>query len=219
MGDAEQAKGHDERNVLPREFLEWQSRARLSLYRTVTSEGIGAVRTMPSHLAVIGTSGPDGSINLATKGLGLVPRKERLDLFTSEFRSTIERCRGREWSSTLDERVRTLLSFYQEVDNFDDSRLGGLEIFEGTTYENLRSDSRASLLFSGEAPGFLSYQIDGTVEFVEKGDPYYEFLLSARGLFANDRFHVPQTYYPHGFIINVRSVKDKRPTTRSGPHV
>ncbi len=208
-----------ERSALPLEFLEWQRDTRLSLFRTVTSKGLGNVRTMPSHLAVIGTTDPDGSVNLATKGIGLVPKPDRIEAFTSTFRAAAEK-RGHETrGATLEERIRTLLSFYSEVDNFDDSRLGGLEIFEGMTYDNLRNDPRASLLFSGEAPSFLSYQVDGEVEFVEEGDPYYEFLLSARELFARDCFHVPQSNYPHGFVLRVRRVRDKRPFPRMRGHV
>ncbi len=204
---------------LPWEFLEWQKESRLALFETISKGGMGAVKTMPSHLAVVASLAADGSINMATKGIGVIPKPDVLEGFTAAFRSTANACKGIEWRMSLERRVRTLLSLYLDLSNMDTTRLGGLEIFEGRTYENLKNDPRASLLFTGEAPKFVSFQIDGQVEFVNRGDPYYEFLLAARELFARDGFHVNQSSYPHGFVFRVSRVTDKRPFTRMGPHV
>lgn len=217
MGDG--TPGGSERVVLPRAFLNWQRDSRLAFIETVTSGGAGEVRAMPSHLPVLASRGPDGAINLATKGIGILPKADLLEGFTSLFRTTVKACEGVDWGITIERRARALMTLFLDVSNVDDSRLGGLEIFEGTTYDNLRADPRASLLFTGQAPDFISYQIDGHVEFVEKGDPHYEYLLSARELFAKDGFHVLQTSYPHGFVFHVRNVVDKRPFTRHGGHV
>lgn len=169
---------------------------------------------MPAHLAVLGSHGPTGEINLAMKGIGMLPVPHRLQAFTSLFRRTIDRCLEADWESTAGERMETLLSFYLNIGNFDESRLGGLEIFEGSTYSNLREDPRASLLFTGEPPTFNSYQVDGVVEFVKAPNPYYDFLLAAREMFARDFFHVSQSVYPYGFVVHVTGVKDKRPFSR-----
>lgn len=201
--------------VLPVGFLEWQRESRIALFRTITSDGPGHVKTMPSHLPVLATRSEDGSINLATKGIGLVPKPDLLREFTSLFRDAEENSRRSAFDSTMGPRFGALLEFYGNPRNFDDSRLGGLEIFEGSTYTNLLRDRRASLLFSGEAPTFPSYQIDGLVEMVSIGDPHYEFLLAARELFASAQFHVVQRNYPHGYIFNVREVRDKSPFSRT----
>jgi hypothetical protein len=110
--------------------------------------------------------------------------------------------------------METLLSFYRDTGNVDNTQLGGLEIFDGATYANLKEDSRASLLFAGEAPAFRSYQVDGIIEFVSAPDPYYDFLLAAREMFGRDSFHVPQKAYRRGFVLHVTQVRDKRPFTR-----
>lgn len=206
--------GQRESRVLPDEFLEWQSTSRADLFRTFVSGGSGRVKAMPAHLAVLGSHGHDGSINLAMKGIGLVPVPEKLQAFTSLFRRTIDRSLESEWEATLRERMETLLSFYRDTNHIDDTRLGGLEIFDGSTYSNLREDPRASLLFSGEAPVFKSYQVDGIVEFVRRPNQYYNFLLAAREMFGRDSFHVPQKAYRRGFVMHVTQVKDKRPFTR-----
>jgi hypothetical protein len=203
-----------ERATLPLDFLEWQSRSRIELFRTMSTRGASAVKAMPAHLAVLGSHGPDGAINLAAKGIGMVPIPEKLRHFTTLFRRTVDSCSKSDGSETVRERMETLLSFYMDVQNFDDSRLGGLEIFEGETYSNLSKDPRVSLLFAGEPPSFNSYQVDGVVEFVRPPDPYFGFLRATREMFAMDPFHVPQRNYRHGFIVHVSQVRDKRPFTR-----
>ena len=92
--------------------------------------------------------------------------------------------------------------------------MGGLEIFEGQTYKNLLTDPRAALLYSGEAPKFPSYQINGVIKFVNKGDIYFRFLLAARELFARDTFHVHQIHYPFGYLFFPIEIKNKTPFPR-----
>jgi hypothetical protein len=204
----------ERRAELPQEFLRWQCESRLALVEAMRQGRVGEVRQMPSHLPAMATYGPEGGINLASKGLGLIPVEERLERYTRLFRLTVEGCRGRDWPSTLPQRADALMQLYSDPSNLDPQLLGGLEIFEGATYENLHRDPRAYLLYNGPAPDFISYQVDGEVEFVDEGDLRYDFLLAARELFANDPFHVHQVRYPYGLVLHVRAVRDKRPFTR-----
>ncbi len=206
-------------SVLPRAFIQWQIESRAELCRTLALRGPQGVRTMPSHLAVLASRSGEGEINLATKGIGLMPKPNRLEEFTILFRRAADASVGAASGSGIKGRVDALMTLYSDPSNMDDTRLGGLEIFEGSTFRNLSLDPRASLLFTGDAPAFISYQVDGTVEFVSKGNPHFEFMLAARELFARDSFHVHQSDYPHGFVLNVTNVRDKRPFSRTGPHV
>ncbi len=217
--EASESRRTGDRAELPAEFLHWQRDSRLALFETLSAKGVGAVKAMPAHLAVMASVGSDGSVNLASKGIGLVPKPELVKGFTELFAQTVRECQGVQWNLTLSRRMRSLLSFYLDLANMDTTKLGGLEIFEGKTYENLGEDPRASLLFTGSSPDFMSYQIDGHVEFVEPQDPYYEFIRSSRELFGKDGFHVHQTAYPHGFVYHVKRVVDKRPFSRTGAHV
>ena len=195
--------------TLPIEFIKWQIESRAEMCRTIALQGAGGVRKMPAHLPVLATHCLDGSINLATKGIGLLPSDKVIDEFTSIFKNVASNA-----GCGIRDRVDALMNLYSEPGNFDVTKLGGLEIFEGSTFSNLRRDPRASLLFTGEAPSFVSYQIDGRAEFVSKDDRHFEYLLAARELFARDSFHVLQTNYPLGFVLNVTNVRDKRPFTR-----
>ncbi len=176
--------------------------------------GSGQVKNMPSHLPVVATYSEDLSINLTSKGIGLLPCADRMEHFTSSFRGAIDKHCSMDSAITIQERLQVLLDLYSDPSNFNPSVLGGLEIFEGVTYQNLRRDPRVVLLFNGDAPDFVSYQVNGLARFVEKGDASYEYLLASRELFAHDKFHVPQSRYPHGFVVQVSSVKEKRPFSR-----
>jgi hypothetical protein len=193
---------------LPPDFLRWLSESRSSLFEVMASVGAEAVRTQPSHLAVMATIDRDGGkINMATRGMGPVPRPEMVERYTGEFQSA---CR----EGDLNARINAARRFYSDHGLFDPSLLGGLEIFEGRTYNNLLKDPWAALLFTGDAPGYVSYQFDGPVSLVRPGDPYYEFLLQARGLFARDAFHLVQKGYPVGYLFRPVEVTVKTPYSR-----
>jgi hypothetical protein len=197
---------------LPIAFMEWQVRSRLELLQGLNIDSSApTMRSMAAHIPVVATKNRDQSMNLEPKGIILLPKEHLLDHFTLAFRETVYKCKGNDPNSTFRQRLSCLLDLYSDTSNFDTTLMGGLELFEGTTYSNLKSDHRASLLFSGGSPNFNSYQIDGTVDFVEPGDAHYEYLLSARELFSMDRFNIYQTTYPLGYLLNVSQVIDKTP--------
>jgi hypothetical protein len=201
---------------LPPDFLRWQSEARLRLFDILGEKGAEAVRGQPAHLPVMATMGePPFATNLASRGVGVVPRREHLEEFTQAFEEARRIAEGKPWKESLGKRVEAARMFYQKGDLFDSFILGGLEIFEGRTAANLTHRPLASLLYTGEAPKYLSYQFNSVVRRVEDADPYYKFLLAARQLFAFDRFHIKQDRYPYGYLCHVVEVLDKTPFPRS----
>ncbi|MGI5861038.1 MAG: hypothetical protein ACOX6T_03165 [Myxococcales bacterium] len=203
------------RKQLPEAFLKWQSEARLRMFDLLEAQGAHAAHSHPAHLPVLATLG-DGlfPINLACKGIGLLPRKERLAELTESFEGLRADVEARPWHETLPQRLAAARSFYGDPANFDPWSLGGLEIFEGQTARNLAQHPLAALLYFGEAPTYPSYQLAGVVRRVEHGDPAYRFLVAARELFAQDAFHLRQQRYPFGFVFNVVDWQDKTPYSR-----
>jgi hypothetical protein len=202
-------------NTFPDEFIKWQSTARMKMFEILKQNDSSSVISQPAHLPVLATSGEGPfSINLATRGLGILPKKEMLIYFTKLFNETLDFCKGKDWDDTLSRRVDTAISFYKDYKNFDLHILGGLEIFEGQTSKNLLKYPLASLLYTGGPPQFLSFQFNGIVKFINDDSPYYTFLLAARELFAFDRFHVHQIHYPYGYIFYLIDYRDKRPYPR-----
>jgi hypothetical protein len=200
---------------LPNEFLKWQSEARLNMFKRIQREGVSSIKSMPAHLPVLGTIGKEHQfINLASKGLGLLPKKEKLEEFFNLFRQVKESSESKDWKETIKERMESALKFYKNVANFNPYFLGGLEIFEGQTADNLREKPLAALLYTGTAPKFLSYQFNGIIDIVQGDNLYYQFLLSARELFAFDAFHVKQVRYPFGYLFYTINIREKTPFSR-----
>ncbi|MFX1497494.1 MAG: hypothetical protein ACFFBH_08205 [Promethearchaeota archaeon] len=200
---------------VPNTFLQWQSNARLGMFKQLQKGGMHSVKTLPAHLPVLATMNiNEPFINLATKGLGLLPRYNKINEYLNLFIKTRQLCESQRWENTITQRMQTALKFYKDVNNFDPYLLGGLEIFEGQTAKNLLKNPFASLLYTGTAPKFLSFQFDGIVDIIQNKNLYYQFLLSARELFAFDPFHVKQIRYPFGYLFYVINIREKTPFSR-----
>ncbi len=198
--------------LLPVDFLQWQSEARIEVFSRLKTHGASAVKTQPAHLPVLATAGTGAfPANMTTKGVGLVPRSDLLEHFTTLFIETRDKASAQSSPETLSSRVEAAQSFYSAITNFDASLLGGLEIFDGRTAQNARKNPRASLLYTGKAPRYPSYQFNVIISIIDADNPYYRFLRAARELFAFDSFHIPQIRYPFGYLFHVVEVLDKTP--------
>ncbi len=62
---------------------------------------------------------------------------------------------------------------------------------------------------------YISFQINGEIEILEKDNPYYRFLLASRRLFEFEKFHLFQPDYPFGYLIKVVEIRDKSPWSRN----
>ncbi len=201
--------------LLPDLFITWQSDARLKMFDIMKEKGAAAMKTQPAHIAVMAThSNCAFPVNLSSKGLGLLPKPEKLETFTTMFEKAKKDTENRAPQETLPVRAKVMQGFYSNIDNFDRRALGGLEIFEGQTSRNLQKNPRAALLYTGEAPKYPSYQFNGIVVRIDPGTPYYRFLLAARELFALDAFHIHQIHYPFGYLFYLVEAKDKTPFPR-----
>ena len=197
---------------LPAKFLEWQAESRRELFDQLLAGE--EIRFMASHLPVVATLSAGDRINLANKGVGLVPNDELVDFYLALYRDALAGCEGRPWAETLAERVEAALHLVQHPEHIDPTRLGSLEIFEGQSFRNILSDPRVSLLYTGGGPGYLSLQIDVVAQVQKPADPLYEFLVASRKLFEYEHFHIVQPRYPFAYAFSVRGVRNKTPKRR-----
>jgi hypothetical protein len=197
---------------LPENFIAWQIRSREELYEKLLRRE--PVRFLASHLPVLATLRPRGTINLAIKGVGLVPRREYIAHYVDLFARVLRETRGRAWDHTLAERIAAARELFRHAHHIDLGRLGALEIFEGETYSNIRRDPRVALLFTGTGPDYPSFQVDAIARIVEPGEPTYEFLHASRLLFEHERFHITQPAYPHAYEFFLTGVREKTPRRR-----
>ena len=197
---------------MPQAFLQWQIEQRRALFEGLLRGEYP--RMLAAHLPVVSTCNDNGAafpIHSATKGVGLLPRPR----FLAEQVTRIEQCLDRTSSEpparTLARRIEAARSLYERPERIDDGRFGSIEIFQGRTYRNLLRDARATLLFTGPGPCYLSFQLNCTAEIVAPDDLVFRFIRGMRLLFEMERFHIRQPAYSLGYVFEVREVFDKTP--------
>ncbi|MBF0567882.1 MAG: hypothetical protein HQK95_03345 [Nitrospirae bacterium] len=211
--------------TLPAQYLNWLVSSRINFINEMR-EG-RPLRYFSAHLPVMATwpsHADDGNsypMNMTVKGIGLIPRQELLDSYSEMFEDIAASSSAKH---DITERIAAINKLYGDIGNFDTSVLGGLEIFGGKTLANLNENNKASLLYVGmshteRGVSYISFQVNGLIEILNKDNPYYRFLLASRKLFEFDKFHIFQPDYPFGYLIRVVEVMDKSPWPKAAtPH-
>ncbi|NOX21444.1 MAG: hypothetical protein GXO99_09380 [Nitrospirae bacterium] len=205
-------------DVIPVHLLQWLAESRIFLDDLKNGKPL---RYFSAHLPVMATWNKDNlfPVNLTVKGIGLIPKDELIMDFIDLFEGIIAESRTMPWHKSLSRRIEAMNVLYKNIYNFNPSVLGGLEIFVGKAFENLKSNPHASLLYVGMMPTtegirYISFQVNGKVELLKEDNLYYRFLLASRKLFEFDKFHLYQPSYPFGYLIKVVEVLDKTPKTK-----
>jgi hypothetical protein len=201
---------------LPEPFVSWQLAYKRKIYDMIERDEY--VRFNAGHLPVVGTWNAGAAVpNLANKGVGFTPRDEYLDHYLGLVESAVERIQQLPPHAVDDTRalrIATAREFYAHPEHIDWRRLGLLEIFEGDTYRNLTRHPFASVLWTGDSPVFVSFQVDCVVEIITPKDPRYRFSWAMRRLFEYEPFHVVQTMFPYAYTFWVYGFHDKTPKRR-----
>lgn len=203
---------------LPDTFVQWQLDYKRRIYDAIAKDEYIAFNA--GHLPVVGTMGDQGAglvPNLANKGVGFTPKDEYIEHYVKLVEDTVERIQAlppHAVDETRDLRIATAREFYAHPEHIDWRRLGLLEIFEGETYRNLTRRPLASVLWTGQSPIFVSFQVDCAVEIIPKDHPRYRFSWAMRRLFEYEPFHVVQTMFPYAYTFWVYGWHDKTPKRR-----
>ena len=201
---------------LPEKFVRWQLDYKHKIYDSIERDEYIAFNA--GHLPVVGTWDQDALVpNLANKGVGFTPKDEYLEHYlklVEDAVAQIEELPPHAVNETRDLRIKTAREFYNHPEHIDWRRLGLLEIFEGSTFRNLTANPMASVLWTGNSPVFVSFQVDCIVEVMTPDDLRYRFAWAMRRLFEYEPFHVVQTMYPYSYCFWVIGYKDKTPKRR-----
>ncbi len=192
--------------------IEWFAEGRRAAYRAIVGGG-GPIRAFAQHLPMVVTWRPGGLFpcNCGNKGVGFLPRDQHLGHHIEAFERVMRDTRDTPWEASLKERIRTVGRFYFDHEAVDYRLLTGLEIFKKRTYANLERNPFASLLFTGEGPTYLSFQLNCAVEVIEEGDPRHRFVMLARTMFEHDDFHITQQRFPYAYLFWITELLDKTP--------
>lgn len=198
--------------ALPAKYVEWLESGRTGLYDRLLGRE-GPVRFFAQHLPVLVTqsAGKIFPFNCCHKGVGLIPKAEYLAEFTELFRATLTRTENRRRRDSLAQRIQAVSKFYFDREKIEYRAMTTLEIFQRQTLQNLRRLPLASLLFSGEGPDYVSFQLNCAVEILDPADPRHTFIRLARNLFERDYFHLRQKHFPHAYVFWISEVVDKTP--------
>jgi hypothetical protein len=182
---------------LPQNFVRWQLDYKRGIYDAIEKNEYVAFNA--GHLPVVGTWSADSAFpNLANKGVGFTPKDEHIDHYLAIVEGAVAAAR----------------QVYSHPEHIDWRRLQLLEIFEGATFRNLCRNPRAAVLWTGNSPVFLSFQVDCLVEVITPEHPRYRFAWAMRRLFEYEPFHVVQTIFPYAYTLWVHDWKDKTPKRR-----
>jgi len=197
---------------LPPSLMDWFLKGRHAGYESL-ARGEGPGPLFSRHLPVVATEGGEGpfSIRLAHKGVGFLPHPDRLPDILVRYEDLHKRTREMAPERSLEERLRTVVSTFEEPGSADPRHLGSLEIFAGQTLANLSRRPLASLLFTDPGHGYRSFQLDCVVQILEPPDPRFRFLQLARGLFERDPFHVTQPGINGAYLFWIVGIHDKTP--------
>jgi len=201
---------------LPESFVRWQLDYKHGIYDAIEKDEY--VRFNAGHLPVVGTWGEESTFpNLANKGIGFTPKDEHIDHYLSVIEravAEIEKFPPHAVDDTRGLRIAAAREFYAHPEHIDWRRLALLEIFEGGTFRNLTRNPRAAVLWTGDSPVFMSFQVDCVVEVITPEHPRYRFAWAMRRLFEYEPFHVVQTLFPYAYTLWVHDWKEKTPKRR-----
>jgi hypothetical protein len=201
---------------LPESFVRWQLDYKHRIYDAIEKDEY--VRFNAGHLPVVGTWTEDSPFpNLANKGVGFTPKDEHIEHYLALVEGAVEKIQQlppHAVDETRSMRIATAREFYAHPEHIDWRRLGLLEIFEGGTFRNLTTNPLAAVLWTGDSPVFVSFQVDCVVEVMTPEDPRYRFAWAMRRLFEYEPFHVVQTIFPYSYCLWVHDWKEKTPKRR-----
>jgi hypothetical protein len=173
---------------LPTEFIQWQIHQRLSIFDHLLKGEKPAF--LPSHLPSLITfqkNQEDFPVNVACKGVGLVPRDRDLETLTTQLKQRLHQIGNHSFQSSLAARMDAVLLLYSDLEKVHPSCLGGLEIFETNSFKNITQNPQV----------------------VETKELFYQFVASMRALFEDAEFHFQQPKYPFAVRYFVTHVIDK----------
>ena len=195
---------------LPDDFINWHISERIKLFNILKNKKQPDFFNphLPT-LLTINNDKIDFSINAASKGVGLVPDEKVLGKINMKVQNIIKHIDKGDFFESVQKRIDGAMLLYGDQKKINPFCLGGLEIFETKSYENLLKNPFVSLFYVGVSPTYKSYQINCIAEIIQKNHPFYKFIINMRSLFEEASFHYQQPKYPFAVKYHIVEVLDK----------
>jgi len=200
---------------LPDGFMEWRISSSIKGLEDMRKGKMPGISGGGSHFGAVATYGghrldTEFSINNAFKGIGVVPKKEKIKEAIKKLEST--------WDSSMEEKLGVLKGFYEEKDFRDRTKLTSLELytrkdFETHTFLNIMANPSVSIVFL-DIPSYevraicqLVHPKDKTASEEEKDILKYVNLV-------HDYFHGKSPRQSICMIFHVNQVFDNSPRAK-----
>lgn len=188
---------------LPDEFLEWQFEKRGEGIRALLK---GKHDSYEAHLPVMATYGKK-KVNLAVKGVGLVPKESLLMGYIKECVLFIDECVESGWNKSSKKRLEFLLEVYSHPENFDKTILSNIEMYGTKTFANVKKSKECALMFNDlNYKTLISWQVNCKVKMLHFPDPVYRYTVLMHSM-----FHSLKQDYLCVYKFKVKELLDKRP--------
>lgn len=211
---------------LPEDFQKWNFGRRLEQlaeYRLLlTSEEMRMPTLSGPHNGIVASRGAkrqdsEFDINNAVKGMGWLPRPEKLAELTALLRKT--------WNDSMPVKLATLESLYKKgAEYFDLSKQSSLELYSQPNFEthsflNQMADARVAVVFL-DLP--KSYELRCVAQMIHPDDPglgEYEKQVVEYINLVHDYFHGQAPRKSIGVIYHVVQVFDNSPGMMKGKRI
>ncbi|MEO0071117.1 MAG: hypothetical protein ABIK39_03410 [candidate division WOR-3 bacterium] len=211
---------------LPEDFLTWNFSRRLAQLQRIRKIITEKIREMPEiagpHNGIVASHGlkrndADFSINNAVKGMGWLPKSERLDEITHLLQQT--------WNEPVERKLNVLESLYENGrEVFDLTKQTSLELysnpgFETHTFLNQMTDPGVAIVFL-DLP--KSYELRAIAQMLHPDDPNltdYEKKVVEYVNLVHDYFHGSSPKRSIAVIYHIIQVFDNSPGIGRGQRV
>ncbi|MCK4624538.1 MAG: hypothetical protein KAV00_04450 [Phycisphaerae bacterium] len=200
---------------LPDGFIKWKRTAALKSLERMQKGGPMSIAGAGHHFGAVATKGghrddADFSINNAFKGIGFLPRKDKIKEAIKKLRSTRK--------ASPKEKINVLKGFRQAKDFIDRTKLCSLELYttkkrQTHTFLNIIADPSVSIVFL-DIP---SYEVRAICQLVHPADEtasqYHRDILTYVNL-LHDYFHGKSPRDSIVMIFHVNQVFDNSPRSK-----
>jgi hypothetical protein len=204
---------------LPKDFLRWNFNKRIEMLRNL-KEGKPPSLTGP-HSGIVASYGgkrkdTQFSINCAVKGMGFMPKEEKLDEIIALLKNTI--------NDSFSNKVQRLESLYQNGEEiFDPTKQTSLELyttpdFETHTFLNQMANPAVAIVFLD----YPSYELKAITQLIHPDNPQLSLYERKAVEFINlihDYFHSESPRKSIGVIYHIIEVFDNTPGKGRGQRV
>ncbi len=211
---------------LPEEFLKWNFSRRLAQIQAIEKMVKEKSKEMPEiagpHNGIVASHGKrredaEFSINNAVKGMGWLPRKERIGEVADLLKRT--------WEEPIEKKLAVLASLYRQgKEVFDLTKQTSLELysnpnFETHTFLNQMTDPGVAIVFL-DLPN--SYELRAVAQMLHPDDPNltdYEREVVEYVNLVHDYFHGKSPRSSIAVVYHIIQVFDNSPGVGRGQRV